>query len=73
MHIPFSDYGHNEGKNFLLYVAVLACEAIALFCEIAKQPLDLLHLCKQHRSEINRALEAVTDCAGSVDNLTPDS
>ncbi len=47
-------------------------EAIQLFCEIAGEPLDLLHLCKQYSAEIKPALAAVTDYAASVDNWRVD-
>jgi hypothetical protein len=46
----------------------LSCQAIELFCEIAKEPSDLLHLCEQHTSEIEPALNAIADYAASVDN-----
>ena len=46
----------------------LPCEAIQLFCEVAKEPLELLDLCRQYDSEIKPALKAIADYAASVDN-----
>ena len=46
----------------------LPYEAIQLFCEIAKEPFDLLDLCQQYNSEIEPALKAIADYAASVDN-----
>ena len=46
----------------------LPCEAIQLFCEVAKDPLELLNLCQQYNSEIETALKAIADYAASVDN-----
>lgn len=46
----------------------LPCEAIQLFCEVAKEPLELLNLCQQYKSEIEPALKAIADYAASVDN-----
>ncbi|MBC6477549.1 MAG: hypothetical protein GDA56_06930 [Hormoscilla sp. GM7CHS1pb] len=46
----------------------LPCEAIELFCDLGKEPANLLHLCQQHAAQIEPALEAIANYAASVDN-----
>ena len=48
--------------------STLPCEAIEIFCDIAKEPLELLHLCERYASEIEPALEEIANYAGSIDN-----
>jgi hypothetical protein len=46
----------------------LPCEAINLFCDIAQQPDELLHLCQKYSEAIKPALEEVANYAASIDN-----
>jgi hypothetical protein len=44
------------------------CQAIELFCEVAKEPFVLLRLSEQHTAEIQKAIVGIYEYAGSVDN-----
>ena len=44
------------------------CEAIHLFCEVGKDPLNLLSLSEQYAKEIKRAEIAVEEYARTIDN-----
>ena len=44
------------------------CQAIELFCEVAKEPFVLLRLSEQHTAEIEKAIVGISEYAGSVDN-----
>ena len=48
--------------------STLPCQAIHLLCEVAREPLELLHFCQQNHGKIELALTAIANYAASVDN-----